>query len=207
MTAVCFRSRPQPTSTAAAHYPNHCCCLTHESLIIHHRSSTISTPFFLTRSMAIIIILIDWIAGPTDGMAWVRALCMLIHVVDILFGKMVYERRSFRCVLLRPPPCLPAAAAALVCVLACLLPAVWSAVLSCWWPRLTCAVICRLQERGPRLTSTKIKSGLNTEFEKRCFSRVLAMRCLVPRSVCVNLNVTLCGTVRACNTTLIFQGF
>ena len=70
--------------------------------------------------MAIIIILIDWIAGPTDGMAWVRALCMLIHVVDILFGKMVYERRSFRCVLLRPPPCLPAAAAAaaaLVCVL------------------------------------------------------------------------------------------
>ena len=46
--------------------------------------------------MAIIIILIDWIADPTDGMAWVRALCMLIHVVDILFGKMVYERRSFR---------------------------------------------------------------------------------------------------------------
>lgn len=44
---------------------------------------------------------------------------MLIHVVDILFGKMVYERRSFRCVLLRPPPCVPAClpAAALVCVL------------------------------------------------------------------------------------------
>ena len=57
LTAVCFRSRPQPTSTAAAHYPNHCCCLTHESLIIHHRSSTISTPFFLSRSMAIVIIL------------------------------------------------------------------------------------------------------------------------------------------------------
>ena len=45
---------------------------------------------------------------------------MLIHVVDILYGKMVYERRSLRCVLLRPPPCLPAClpppAAALVCV-------------------------------------------------------------------------------------------
>ena len=57
LTAVCFRSRPQPTSTAAAHYPNHCCCFTHESLFIHHRPSTISTPFFLSRSMAIIIVL------------------------------------------------------------------------------------------------------------------------------------------------------
>jgi len=56
LMAVCFRSRPQPTSTAAAHYPNHCCCLTHESLIIHHRQSTISTPFFLSRCMAIVII-------------------------------------------------------------------------------------------------------------------------------------------------------
>ena len=62
----------------------------------------------------------DWIAGPRNGMAWVRALCMLIHVVDILYGKMVYERRSLRCALFRPPPCLPAClpppAAALVCV-------------------------------------------------------------------------------------------
>ena len=56
LMAVCFRSRPQPTSTAAAHYPNHCCCLTHESLIIHHRQSTISTPFFLSRCMVIVII-------------------------------------------------------------------------------------------------------------------------------------------------------
>ena len=59
---------------------------------------------------------------------------MLIHVVDILFGKMVYERRSLRCALFRPPPCcLPACLLLLLlsCVCTCLLPAVWMAVLSC----------------------------------------------------------------------------
>ena len=57
LTAVCFRSRPQPVSTAAAHYPNHCCCLTHASQNIHYYSSTTATPFFICRSMAIIMIL------------------------------------------------------------------------------------------------------------------------------------------------------
>ena len=57
LTAVCFRSRPQPASTAAAHYPNHCCCLTHASQNIHYYSSTTATPFFICRSMAIIMIL------------------------------------------------------------------------------------------------------------------------------------------------------
>ena len=57
LTAVCFRSRPQPASTAAAHCPNHCCCLTHASQNIHYYSSTTATPFFICRSMAIIMIL------------------------------------------------------------------------------------------------------------------------------------------------------
>ena len=47
---------------------------------------------------------------------------MLIHVVDILFGKMVYERCSLRCVLLRPPPC---------CLPACLLLLLLSCVCLC----------------------------------------------------------------------------
>ena len=44
-------------STAAAHCPNHCCCLTHASQNIHYYSSTTATPFFICRSMAIIMIL------------------------------------------------------------------------------------------------------------------------------------------------------
>ena len=71
---------------------------------------------------------------------------MLIHVVDILYGKMVYERRSLRCALFRPPPCLPAClpppAAALVCVHVPAASRVDGRALMLTAEARTCAVIC-----------------------------------------------------------------
>ena len=67
LTALCFRSRPQPNSPVAAHYLHDCCSLNNEYPNILCSSFTTTARVFLCRPMAISTILVA-----ADSFAWSR---------------------------------------------------------------------------------------------------------------------------------------